>query len=206
MNPDLISTHLTSIARAAETLDRNAVLPYCELRRLLTNPSAADREKFERQFARYYGLNSAGLSPDFKRRYFELLFDVNRGTLNIPPYAALLSELHGIPRIQGDLALQCSFVSKMVAIHDESRPLYDKYVGAFFGLTVPQTGSIEFRVAGFIANLEIVRTYYFAWMSDPRFQSVFERVLNRIPELRPCNLARVCDFLVWRTGKEAASS
>ena len=203
MNPDAITAHLPLVASAAELLDRKAVLPYCELRRLLANATAVNCEKFEWEFAKYYGLNSAGLSPEFKQRYFELLFGVNRSVMDNPQYGPLLSELYNIPRIQGDLVLQCSFVSKMVAIHDESRPLYDKYVGAFFGLTVPQTGPTEFRITGFVANLEIIRGYYFAWINDPRFQSVFERVLNRIPELRSCNLIRVCDFLVWQTGKEA---
>jgi hypothetical protein len=84
---------------------------------------------------------------------------------------------------------------------DESRPLFDKYVGRFFGLGAPQSTSLDLRIAGFVSNLETMRANYHAWIEDARFLAIFEQLRDRISELRDCPLLRACDFLVWQAGK-----
>jgi hypothetical protein len=199
---DLLTAQLPLIEAAAGALDSEQVRRYARLRQLLGNNGPPARQTFETEFTRYYGLNVGGVTPRFREVYYDRLYALRGMALDDPPYASLLRELYEIPRHRGDNALPCSFVSKLIAIHDESRPLFDKYVGRFFGLGAPQSTSLDLRIAGFVSNLATIRTNYHAWIKDERFLAIFEQLRDRISELRDCHhLVRACDFLVWQAGK-----
>lgn len=190
------------IRAAAGALDSEPVRTYARLRQLLVLEDAQARTEFEAKFTEYYGLKSGGVTPQFREVFFDRLYALRGKAINDPPYAPLLRELYEIPRHKGDKALPCSFVSKLIAIHDESRPLFDRYVSRFFGLAAPQSASLDLRIAGFVSNLAAVRANYDAWIEDARFLEVFEQLRDRIHELENCHLVRICDFLVWHAGKQ----
>lgn len=189
---------IARLERAVAKIDPDSVQTILRLRVLLRSKDEADRMKFRDLFAKFYRLNSGGLSEEFKKRYFELLFDFDPHQADV--YTPLLRELYTYPRRQGDYALQGSFVSKLVATHDDSHPVYDKHVSDFFGMSAPSSGSIEFRIAGFVENLNLLRATYLAWIDDPRWRSVFARVSERIPAVDVLHPVRVCDLLVWTIG------
>lgn len=191
--------HWKLLTAAADTIQPKDFDEYFELKRLLMTENADARSQFEYRFAKYFGLNNGGLTTAFKKRYFELLFAFNPHT-NTDPYAPLLLELYRFPRRKGDYAPQASFVSKLVAIHDESRPLYDRHVSGFFGLSVPSVGPIEFRIAGFIQNLDYVKERYTSWADSSKFSAVTKLLFQKHPRLQPCHPVRICDFLVWTVG------
>jgi hypothetical protein len=93
-----------------------------------------------------------------------------------------------------------SFVSKLIAIHDESRPIFDTHVSNFFGLFVPHVGKIEFRITRFIRHLNYIQGQYESWAVDSRFQSISQQLFRKQPALRGCHSSRICDFLVWTVG------
>ncbi|MCE1274893.1 MAG: hypothetical protein LWW75_10310, partial [Chlorobiales bacterium] len=117
------------------------------------------------------------------------------------PYTEILMDLFQFQDLQGRQTLQCSFVSKLIAIHDESRPIYDKYVRSFFGLGVPELGGISFRVAGFVANLNLLRNTYHAWEQETTFQEIINKLKSVQPIIENCSVPRLADFLVWTAGK-----
>jgi hypothetical protein len=92
-------------------------------------------------------------------------------------------------------------VSKLVAIHDESRPLYDRHVRNFFGIWKPGIGSTDFQISGFIKNLSLIQQEYQSWSSDDDFKIILNCAQNKIPELKKCHENRICDFLVWTAGR-----
>jgi hypothetical protein len=199
---NLLTAQLPLMKAAADALDFKPVRTYARLRQLLSMEGAEARRTFETEFTRYYGLNAGGVTPQFREVYFDRLYSLRGEAINESCYASLLRELYEIRRHIGDRALHCSFVSKLVAIHDESRPLFDKYVSFFFGLTAPRSASVDLRIAGFVFNLETVRANYHAWTEDAQFLAVLEDLRVRIPELWGCHLVRACDFLVWQAGKQ----
>lgn len=199
---DLLTAQLPLIKAAADALESKPVCTYARLRQLLDTKGAHARATFEAEFTEYYGLKSGGVTPRFRKVFFDRLYALRGKAIGDPTYARLLRKLYEIPRHKSDKALPCSFVSKLIAIHDESRPLFDRYVSRFFGLAAPQSVSLDLRIAGFVANLAVVRANYHAWTEDARFQEVFEQLRNRILELRDCHVVRVCDFLVWQAGKQ----
>jgi len=194
------------LERARQLLAVRDYAPYLALKRLLAEKPNGFRQEFCQLFERYYGLNAAGLTGAFKERYFELLFAFTFEP-GIDPYAPLLVDLYKIPRRKGDFGLQCSFVSKLVAIHDEDYPIFDRYVSEFFGIAAPSSGDEHFRSAGFSENMMRLREIYFRWAQDVRFRRILERVKEAHPQLDTCKAPRITDFLVWIAGsKELAKS
>ena len=190
------------LGKAAEHLEQEKITPYFRLCELLPGTGPDSRREFERTFCRFYGLNAGGLTDAFRQRYFDLLFGMNLSPGMQPPYEKLLLELHPIRRRKGDQVLPVSFVSKLIAMRDDSRPLFDRHVRNFFGVGVPALGSLSFRIKGFIGNLESIRQTYIAWESRKDFQEIRLSLLRRIPALADCHVVRICDFLVWTAGRE----
>jgi hypothetical protein len=141
---------LREAAEDHEQLDELA-RDYTNLREMLH--TEGKENEFRREFSRVYALNGAGLTKKWKDAYFSLLFEY-RNEMPKNPHATALHRLKNIAHSRGHKAIQFSFVTKMVAIHDESQPLFDKYVQNFFGLGAPAIRQHdEFRIAGFIHNL-----------------------------------------------------
>lgn len=198
----LLQLQVDLVSQAAAQIRESDIAPYFELRDMLLRNEGHERPLFREQFAKFYGLNAAGVTDIFKARYFELFFDLRVQPGVLPPYEALLLALHPIKRRKGDNILAASFVSKMVAMHDESRPLFDRHVSHFFGIDVPSAGSLEFRIAGFVANLDAIRGRYLAWNRERKFLSIAMALKKRISRLTSCHDVRICDFLVWTVGRQ----
>jgi len=179
------------------------VATYLEIRGLLTSDNPDDRARLERLFASFYGLNPfvAGV---YKRRYFDILRSLRGAKLPSDPYSGVLRELYEVPRAKGDQALQCSFVSKLISIHDEARPIYDRHVGSFFSLPLPVRGTIESRIAEFVRALESIRQAYSSWSLLEGGVSLLKTLRSSIPDLERCHPNRVWDFLVWAHGNDQA--
>jgi hypothetical protein len=175
---------------------------YAELRKLLADNSRTSITDFRTKFSKYYGLNHAGLSAQWKDAYFEMLFSF-RKRMPKDPHRVALQKLYPLPRLKKDNALQCSFVSKLVAIHDERQPLFDKYVQCYFGLGPPSlTGLTDFRISGFVQNLQEIRRRYETWSHYKPFAQIVDRLRKKVPDLAECHSVRICDFLVWSVGNK----
>lgn len=186
------------LAAADSKIATQQFAEYFALRQLLADPRPKAREQFATRFASYYRLRSAGLTAEFIQLYFKRLFECSPVGV-ADPYTELLRELYDFPRRQGDRALQSSFVSKLVAVHDESRPIYDSHVANFFGMNVPRVGSVSFRIAVFVRNLARIQVDYESWARDPRFRRIGRAFFAKHPGVN-CHPTRICDFLVWTIG------
>jgi hypothetical protein len=183
--------------RLAETTDA-----YSLLRKLRGDPSNESKSKFRALFSRYYGINAAGLTNEWKDKYFSLLFSFGE-KMPSDPHRTALSELYQLQRRKGDNSLQFSFVSKLVAIHDEQQPIFDKYVQAYFGLGPPLLMELpEVRISGFLQNLNEIRRRYEFWSTSAPFVEILQSLRRDHAGLADCHSTRICDFLVWLVGKK----
>lgn len=191
---------LDLLSQAVQCVAEDDVVAYQELKRLFAAKDDAARIEFRRAFERYYGLYAGGVTKSWRDRYFELLFGLHLQE-GVDPYTPVLRSLYAIPRHRGDQALQFSFVSKLVAIHDESYPLYDRYVSGFFGIAPPSIGGTSFRIAGFVAHMQWLRQTYMSWAQSIAFQQVIASLRERYPRLHTVGVSRIADMLVWAAGK-----
>ena len=198
------ASHWGRLTKAAAAVKPSAFEKYFELKRLLASTDPKDRLAFQRTFIGYYRLGSAGLSEPFKQRYFELLFTCNP-LGKADPYTPLLCELYQFKMRRGHRALQASFVSKLVSIHDESRPIYDRHVSNFFDLHLLKKSKAHptgMRIAEFVTILQRIQTHYEQWTTNRRFRELKAVLFRKQPKLKECHPTRLCDFLVWTVGDE----
>lgn len=199
----LESKHIDAFERAERLLFHFDFCPYFELRKLFPDATDEGRARFRALFRRYYTMNTGGLTDEFIDRYFAIMFN---GTIFVdgrPEYESILNDLSAIRRRKGDFAMPFSFVSKLIAMHDDRQPIYDRHVRSFFGVQLP-AASMErkTRVEWFVKLLSDVRRSYENWSIDPRMARVLDRLRKRDPQLAACSVVRQLDFLVWKIGNE----
>lgn len=199
----LLQKHIEALAEAETLMAHCDFCPYLELKDLLPDASPQARRRFRSLFTKHCGLNVGGLTDAFKDRFFEILFGDNVITDGQPNFAAILNDLSTIPRRQGDCAMPFSFVSKLVAIRQESSPIYDRHVLRFFGIQAPAASLPKpLRIQWFVRLLSQVAADYTEWTQDQRVAPTLGRLKARDPRLTSCDAVRLIDFLVWKVGSQ----
>lgn len=177
--------------------------PYLELKELLHDPTARGREQFCVLFSNFYGMNSAGLTDEFTKKYFEIIFEGVAMRDGKPDYSSILCTLSEIKRRKKDYAMPFSFVSKLIAMHLDDRPICDRHVLAFFGEKLPIASMAkQERIRWFVCFLEQVRASYQAWAQEERVIQILNRFRARDARLHDCDAVRLIDFLVWKVGNQ----
>jgi len=200
---NLEERHIDALEEAQERMNHCDFCPYLELKTLLRVTSPQAQERFRTLFTKFYGLNLGGLTDDFKKRYFEILFAGKVIANGHPDFSSILHELSLIPRKKGDFAMPFSFVSKLVAIHDESSPIYDEHVRNFFREKASTAEKPKpDRIIWFAGFLKQVATDYAAWAKDERVTPILDKLKTRDQRLNHCNPIRLMDFLVWKVGNQ----
>jgi hypothetical protein len=195
--------HINALDKAETLMFHSDFCPYLELKELLPDASSHARRRFRSLFTTYYGLNVGGLTDAFRDRFFEILFGKKVIANGQPAFRPILNELSSIPRKRGDCAVPFSFVSKLVAIHWETSPIYDRHVRAFFVKEAPAASQPkEDRIAWYIGFLDQVAADYTRWAQDGRLIPIMDRLKARDQRLPECAVVRLVDFLVWKAGKE----
>jgi hypothetical protein len=194
---DLNPEQLDALDQAEPLILKRDYSKYLRLKELLPQQNESNQVEFRRVFKSYYGLNAARLGNQFLNTFFEALFQWNKGM----DAAALLKRLYQIPTARGRNTLQLSFVSKLMAIHDESRPIYDRHVRSFFDVSEIGTKKpVDDRIAWWIAFLDLVKRAYNEWAETDEVARILNRLKVRFPDLAGCHPVRLLDFLVWKTG------
>jgi len=197
--------HIEALAKAESWIFHSDLCPHLELKELLNNKmTPQERERFRYLFIKIYGLNRGGLTKSFIKKYFDIMFD---GSIykdsGQPDYSRILNTLYKFKRKQGDRSLQFSFVSKLVAIHQQSSPLYDTHVLAFFGVKAPAaTIDKKIRINWYIDFLDHVRNSYIEWEKDKRLRLLISKIKARDSRLEQFDTVRLMDFLVWNVGNK----
>jgi hypothetical protein len=96
-----------------------------------------------------------------------------------------------------------SFVSKLVSIHRENSPIYDRHVLAFFGQQAPAASvPNQNRITWYVGFLRQVATDYATWAQDARVIPILDRLKARDQRLAQCDPVRLIDFLIVKVGNQ----
>jgi hypothetical protein len=190
--------HLEALEKAERWMFHMDFCPYLELKALLSDPAHDARDRFKALFTTFYGLNAARVNEMFKKRYFEIMFSYTVLSDEVPNYTGILHKLHKIQN-----AMHFSFVSKLVAMHRESYPIYDRHVLAFFNMKAPSTSmDQDSRIERYIDILNLVRRSYIEWAKKSEVKQILKRLKSRDKGLLKCHDVRLMDFLVWKVGNQ----
>ena len=190
------------LAESATTLKAEDLRPYFEIWALfdrLRNGGGSEEERlrFEKAFCRHYRLDGLG-DKAFKQSYFKQMFALDlKGETT--PYPRLLLALKR-PASAGKPRMEFSFVSRLVAMHDEARPVYDGRVLRFLKLKPVPQGEDADRIKAYLETLDTIKATYDAW--KPEYPRICGPLLQRLEPLRQCHCNKVWDFIVWQAGKK----
>lgn len=149
---------------------------------------------FQFVFRSYYRIDNAGLTSEWKARYFKFLGQKERSLKTI------LEGLYHIPTKKKVKSLQFSFATKLLHTLDTSQPIYDAQVAAILGLPVKKGKDLAVNVNTCIAVYESLRESVRQLLLD-------EGIKNRIAALKATHNSNISDekaldFLLWSVGKE----
>ena len=196
--PPAVENNTDAIVRA---IGLESVDVYRFLQQRLATADPAEDRLFQFLFRSFYRIDNAGLTPEFKTRFFEILRDAKiAGAVTI---ADVVRSLHLLPNRKGQTSLQFSFATKLAASIDSTVPIYDKEVAGIFGFRAPYTTrSFEQRLAEYLEFHAELASLYEAIVAEDRLRgarSLFRQLYAASPSTVP--ETKVLDFIFWAAGK-----
>jgi hypothetical protein len=149
---------------------------------------------FQFLFRSYYRIDNAGLTSDWKVRYFEFLSQRERSMKTI------LEGLYHIPTKKKVKSVQFSFATKLLHTLDTSQPIYDSKVAELLGLPVKKGKDFAANINTCIAVYENLREAQQQLLSD-------EGIKNQIAALKDGYNSQISDekaldFVLWSASKK----
>lgn len=201
MPPSDLSDIETNAEKIVRAIGREPVEVYRFLADEFGRGSVSENYVFQFTYRSFYRLDSAGLTPEFKREYFESLEQArNLFEIDLP---GLTRKLFANPNRKGQSSLQFSFVSKLANTANPQYPIYDREIAAVFGFRAPYNyKTFDVRLEEYMAFYNRLRGIYAeilngGLLQGPRqtFRDIYAAPPERIPEVK------VLDFIFWSAGK-----
>jgi hypothetical protein len=196
--PPDVETNPEGIVRA---IGQESVEVYCFLRQRISERNPAEDRLFQFLFRSFYRLDNAGLTDDFKIRFFQLLQAAKcAGSVDIPE---VVRDLYAIRNRKGQESIQYSFATKLAATVDDTCPIYDAEVAAVFGFRPPYAyRPFDRRLAEYSAFHADLKDLYRSIVETDRlrearalFRTMYGVPSTSVPE------TKVLDFIFWSAGK-----
>jgi len=149
---------------------------------------------FQFVFRSYYRIDNAGLTSDWKVRYFEFLSQRECSLTTI------LEGLYHIPTKKKVKSVQFSFATKLLHTIDTSQPIYDSKVAELLGLPVKKSKDFTNNIKTCIAVYENLREVQRELLSD---DGIKKQVIA-LKEYYDSQISdeKALDFLLWSAGKK----
>ncbi|MCR4328400.1 MAG: hypothetical protein NUV53_02670 [Patescibacteria group bacterium] len=153
---------------------------------------------FQFVFRSYYGLDRAGLSPEFKHEYFELMqYFRKKESFTDKDVAKILLELQSFEDVQGRNAVQFSFTTKLLNMINPEYPIYDSKISHIFGFGYPSKYK---RIEKYLSYYTTLKDFYKQMRIDGRCKNML-LVFNKKFSDCPIPDSKKLDFILWVAGK-----
>ncbi|MDF2462431.1 MAG: hypothetical protein K0Q43_666 [Ramlibacter sp.] len=198
--PDLSAID-TNAEKIVPAIGREAVDVYRFLSAEFARGSVSENYVFQFTYRSFYRLDHAGLTPQFKLRYFELL-EAARPSPHVD-LRQIARELYDLPTLRGHNSLQFSFVSKIANSVNPEYPIYDSEVARVFRFKPPSSSlPLSARLNQYMSFYEKLQQIYGeilqgGFLQRPReiFRTVYAAPANIVPD------TKVLDFIFWSAGR-----
>ena len=190
-----IENHSTEIIK---NIDQESVDVYNFLKKEFNESNVNENYLFQFVFRSFYRIDNAGLTPEFKKEYFEIL-EENRNEKQFD-FEKVLRRLYSFPNRKGQNTLQFSFVTKMFNTIDDIMPIYDSEVAKMFSMSRPYQAEFEIKLDKYLDQLDTIQNGYEKITEQnllPKTVGLFDREFknNNLSEMKKL------DFIFWSAGK-----
>ena len=186
-----------------ESIPEDTIPVYCFLaERLKTTADISQDHVFQFLFRSFYGMENAGLTPAFKKRYFEIMQE-NRG--KHPDIEKICTELELFENRKGQKTIQFSFVTKLANTLVEDCPIYDAQIAILFDFSYPSNR--DTRLATYLQYHQEIRHAYQQAETEGALKSCLAEFDTRFDEsAKHIPTPRKLDFICWAAGKRVEAS
>lgn len=155
-----------------------------------------NNKDFKRVYGNFYRLTMAGLTLEWKERYFEIL-EGKKSDLK-----KILNELYEIPNRKGQNSIQFSFATKLIHTIDTTKPIFDSLVGAMLGQRAKGKTKEE-KIQSCIDIYDILQDVFHTCLGDNALQEILRafRAKFNLSGERDMSDEKIFDFLIWGLGK-----
>lgn len=121
-----------NIDKIIDSINRDSDIdPYVVLLSMFCNGSVEKNEEFKTTYRKYWQLNAARISNDYSDHYFKILEKYRE--VDNPVLSDIIMELYAVPtNSKGSKAVQFSFATKLLHTIDNTLPIFDSNVSAFY--------------------------------------------------------------------------
>lgn len=181
-----------------QNIEQESIDVYNFLQNEFHQSNVTENYLFQFVFRSFYRMDNAGLTPEFKKEYFEILEQYRKE--NQFDFDVVLRRLFKFPNRKGQNTFQFSFVTKMFNTIDNSISIYDSQIAKIFSLSKPYQTDFEIKLDKYLDHLDEIQTGYdriveknllpnIIWLFDQTFEN------NKLSEMKKL------DFIFWTAGK-----
>ena len=194
MSEGLAKDILRRQAAIFKNIEQESIDVYIFLHREAQKGDVAQDNVFQFVFRSFYRLDSAGLGPKIKKKYFRLLGK------KCQDLKIILEKLHEIKTLRNLNTVQFSFATKLLHTLDPRNPIYDSKVAL---ATHIHTGgnTPESRIQSCMEKYEELRQIHATLLKNVGIQRVISRFRNKFKvSSQVIPNVKIVDFLLWSLG------
>ena len=176
-------------------IDRESIVVYLFLKNEYAKSDGGNNAVFQFVFRSYYGLDGAGLSGKFKKRFFKLLEQKENNLKTI------LKKLYDIPTLRGRKTVQFVFATKLLHTLDNKNPIFDSRIGKVInrkviGITGPA------RIKSSISTYKYLEYIHHNLLREGKIKKIIRRFREEfhVNEEQIID-SKILDFIIWTLGK-----
>jgi hypothetical protein len=190
-----IEKHSTEIIKK---IDQESIDVYNFLKKEFNESNVNENYLFQFVFRSFYRIDNAGLTPEFKKEYFEIL-EQNRSNKQFD-FEKVLRRLHSFPNRKGQKTLQFSFATKMFNTINDSMPIYDSEVARMFSLPRPYQSEFDVKLDKYLDQLDKIQIGYEQIIEHNLLTKTIELFDQEFKNNRLSEMKKL-DFIFWSAGK-----
>lgn len=181
-----------------ESLEEESVAVYVFLYNEFLKGDITLNPVFQFVYRSFYRLDNAGLTPEFKTAYFELLQQY-RSEHSIDP-VDIVNELYRYERRKGDHSIQFSFTTKLINMIEPTYPIYDSEVARVFQFSTYYIKDKEKKLARYLEQQDIIIQTYNQIIEENLLKKPIVQFDTRFKNYK-LPLTKKLDFIFWTYGK-----
>lgn len=155
---------------------------------------------FQFIFRSFYRLDNAGLTPEFKTRYFELLQEYRNKPIDLN---AICLDLSDYKTRKGLNSIQFSFATKLANTIDNSYPIYDSEIIRLFNFKQPYSvKDKDIKLNQYLEQYDYILSTSKELITNAQVQLIFKEMnINFGESCIKMSKTKKLDTLMWGIGK-----
>jgi len=197
-NKNIIQFIEINSSEIVKNIDYESIEVYDFLKEQFEHSNVTKNYLFQFVYRSFYRLDNAGLTPEFKTKYFRIL-EETRGSKEFN-FEKILKQLYNFPNRKGQNTLQFSFVTKLLNTIDNTLPIYDSEVAKMFCVTRPYVADFNKKLDVYLAHLKCFQTCYEEVLYKNSLPRTIEKFNVRFSSSKLSEMKKL-DFIFWSAGK-----